>query len=144
MFSSLKIRSVTLGIFFATVLVTAPAMAHGHAKHSDKCIFQIQKVHVQIEDLGDGVLLTMTSDDEEAIARLQENAWEQVEREDGERAHDCFFHMAGVQVLVKEVHNGIILTITSTDDETIVKLQEMARQLTKKGCRRHGHHESHH
>jgi hypothetical protein len=50
--------------------------------------------------------------------------------------------MASVQVLVKEVHNGVVLTITSTDEETIAKLQEMVRRTAKKGCRHGGHHGS--
>jgi hypothetical protein len=139
MFSLLKTWSVLAGIFIAVVLVAAPVMAHGHARHSVNCIFGVDGVQVQIRDLGDGVLLTMTSDDEEVVARLQKSAWEQVEPEDGTREHDCFFHMASVQVLVKEVYNGVILTITSTDEETVAKLQKMARRKTKKGCRHSGH-----
>jgi hypothetical protein len=144
MSSSLKIWSVLVGIVSAVALGVAPAMAHGHGKRSAKCIFQMEKVDVQIDDLGDGVLVTMTSDDEEVIARLRERAWDRVEAEDGAREHDCFFHMAGVQVTLKEAHDGVILTITSDNEKTITELQEMARRATKKGCRHYSHHESHH
>jgi hypothetical protein len=138
-----KVWPLLAGIFVAVVLVTAPVIGHGHARHSVDCIFGIKGVQVQIRDLADGVQLTMMSEDEEAIARLQKRAWEEVEPEDGTRTHDCFLHMASVQVLVKEVHNGVILTVTSIDDETIVKIQEMARRETKR-CRHDGHHEWHH
>ena len=142
MFSSLKMWCVLAGISLAVVLVAAPVMAHGHGRRSVNCVFNIEGAQAQILDLSDGVRVTMTSDDEEVIDRLQKRAWEQVELEDGMREHDCFFHnMEGVQVLVKEVHNGVVLTLTSTDEETIAKLQEMARRKTKKGCRHGGHHE---
>jgi hypothetical protein len=98
-------------------------------------------LQVEIRDVVDGVILTMTSEDQEVIAELRKRAWEQVEPEEGTREHDCFFHMEGVQVLVEEVHHGVVLTITSTDDETISELQEMARWATKKGCRHDGRHE---
>jgi hypothetical protein len=142
MFSSSRTSIILAGISVAVVLVSAPVMAHGHGRHSVNCIFEIEGVQVEILDLSDGVLLTMTSDDEEAVARLQKRAWEQVEAKDSTREHNCFFHMANVQVLVKEVYDGVTLTITSTDEETVAKLQEMARRNTKKGCRHHGHHES--
>lgn len=143
MFSSLKTWSVLAGFSVVVVLVAAPVMAHGHAKHSVDCIFEMKGVQVEIRDVVDGVILTMTSEDEEVIAKLQEQAWGQVEPEEGTREHDCFLHMASAQVLVEEVQDGVVLTITSTDDETVSKLQEMARSATKKGCRHHGHDEAH-
>ena len=142
MLTALKRWSVLAGISVAVVLVAAPVMAHGHVRHPADCIFGVEGVEVEILDLSDGVLLTMTSDDGEVVAALQKRAWEQVEPQDGKREHDCFFHMASVQVLVKEVHDGVILTITSADEKTIAKLQKMARR-TVKGCRRDGHHRSH-
>jgi hypothetical protein len=135
--------SLLVGFFTAVVLVFTPVMAHGHASHSAYCIFGIKGIQVQISDLADGVQLTMTSEDEEIIARLQKRAWEEVESEDDTQSHDCLLHIENVQVLVKEVHNGVVLTATSTDDDTISKLQEMARR-EKKRCRHDGHHESHH
>jgi hypothetical protein len=136
----LKRWSLLVSFFIAAVLVTAPVMAHGHAKHSIDCIFGMKGMEVQIRDLADGVQITMTSEDEEVITRLQKRAWEKVEPGDDMREHDCLLHMTSVQVLVEEVPNGVILTVTSTEDETIAKLQEMARR-TKKGCRHDGHHE---
>jgi len=144
MSSSFRTWSVLAGVSVALVLVASPIMAHGHAKRSVNCIFAIEGVQLQIQDLGDGVLLTMTSDDEETVARLQKRVWEQVEPEDGTREHDCFFHILNAQVLVKEIFDGVILTITATDEETVAKLQEMARRKMKKGCRHDGHHEMHH
>lgn len=141
MLSSPRIYPVLVGLFVAAVLAASPAMAHGHAGRSTDCLFQIEQVKVQIEDLSDGVLLTMTSSDEEAISRLRERAWKQVESEDGAREHDCFFNRPGVQALVKEVHDGVVLTITSADEETIAELQEIARRTAEKGCRHGSHHD---
>jgi hypothetical protein len=129
--------SVLVGISIAVAMVAAPVMAHGHARRSVNCAFEMKAVQVEILDLADGVRLTMTSDDEEVVDRLQKRIWEQVEPGDGTREHDCFFHMANVDILVKEVYNGVVLTLTSTDEKTIAVLQEMARRKTKKGCRHH-------
>jgi hypothetical protein len=135
--------SVPVGIFVTLVLLAAPAMAHGHER-SVNCLFRLEGVQVQLDDLVDGVLVTLTSEDEEVVDRLQKNAWEKMEEDAGAQEHDCLFHMAGAQALVQDVYNGITLTVTSTDANTIAKIQETARWKAKKGCRHDGHHERHH
>jgi hypothetical protein len=142
MLSRLKSPPFLACLFVAGAFLAAPAMAHGHGQHSGGCLFGMEKVQVRIDDLADGVRVTLTSDDEEVVDTLQDRAWEQVDPQAGGREHDCFFHREGFGVLLDEVHDGVILTITSSDEETVAELQEMARRVAKKGCRHGSHHES--
>ena len=143
MASSRNTCSVLLGVCLTAVLIAAPAVAHGH-KRSGDCLFRIDDAQTQVEDLADGVVVTLTSKDEATVSELQTIAWAQVEQDESERRHDCFFQMAGAQVLVQDLSDGVILTITATDEETAAELQERARQATRSGCRHKGRHGGRH
>lgn len=49
--------------------------------------------------------------------------------------HACPFHMEGVDVSVENLSNGVTLTLTSADEETVHMLQElMAKKAAGEGC----------
>ncbi len=49
--------------------------------------------------------------------------------------HTCLFQMEGVEISVENLSNGVTVTLTSADEETVRMLQEiMAKKAAAGGC----------
>lgn len=77
----------------------------------------------EVEEIDKGVVVTITTDDEDALAHIQERAGE--EREGPE----------GVEREVEYLDNGVQITITAEDEETIEKIQDGPKRGGHKGQR---------
>lgn len=71
-----------------------------------------------VEKLANGVQLTITSDDADAVTKIQEHAAKKAEK-----------NREGVSVLVANISNGVIITHTSDDAEMVAKMHERADNL---------------
>jgi hypothetical protein len=91
----------------------------------------LEDIERSVVNIEDGVVLTITSDDEEAIAALHERA----NREPGEVPQaEKFEKRPEIDHDVKILDNGVEITITSEDPEVVTQLQEHeGRPFGRKG-----------
>ena len=82
-----------------------------------------EKTVRNVENIDNGIVLTITSDDAEIVEKIQNR-----ERQDSKNE--------AVNKTVEEVSNGIKITITSDDAELVEKIQERSgKRMEKRGNR---------
>ncbi|MFT7183758.1 MAG: TusA-related sulfurtransferase [Oceanicoccus sp.] len=89
----------------------------------------IENIDREIENLDDGVQITITSEDSEAVEKIQERHTNGDENK-GPQNDDVEFD-------VELIDDGVLVTITSDDDETVERIQEHAEN-PQEGKGNHG------
>jgi len=123
---------------------------HGHGKghgegHADSP-FHAEGVTMQVENLENGAAVTYTAEDAALVTQLQEFTAKKVSGEGGDHGckHDCPCKWEGVNRTAENQDNGVKLTLTAEDAETVTRIQEhMAKKAEGGGCD-HGKSESAH
>lgn len=83
----------------------------------------------QIENLPNGVKITLTSKDPKVVADVQSkaDAWTK------EGCKDCPMHAQGVTRVVEKISNGVVVTTTAKDPQLVKAVQKHAEGFTG-GC----------
>lgn len=85
-----------------------------------------ENINREVQNIDQGVVVLMTSEDEETIIRLQS------------RTDRPMPSREGIEKVVENLSNGIKMTITSQDAETVQHLQERHARSFEKGSRGKG------
>lgn len=89
------------------------------------------EVNRSVENIDNGVVITLTTDDAEVLEKLQTVPAEMPDRFPGDEDD--------ITRSIEKIENGIVLTITSEDPETVEKIQEHeGRPFGMKGPHGHG------
>ena len=85
-----------------------------------------------VEKIANGVVFTITTDDADALARMQER------QANGENGNGEGFNRENVSRSVETLENGTRITITTDDADTLERLHDRADNGWKRGQRRNG------
>ncbi|MGQ9495213.1 MAG: hypothetical protein ACUVRY_02995 [Thermoanaerobaculaceae bacterium] len=106
----------------------------------DACCAKGAAVSRQVENLADGVKVTLTADNPQEAARLQTKAMAC-----DASCGNCPVHAEGVTRKVENIDKGVVITATSADPKQVAALQahfaKMAIGSSAKGCCSKGGHE---
>lgn len=108
-----------LMVAVAVGLAVAPAALAGGA-----CCSKDQAVARQVENLPNGVKITLTSSDPKVVAQLQSRG-----EACGKDCQDCPMHAEGVTRAVEKVANGVVITATAADPKLVTALQHHAASM---------------
>ncbi|KDA53646.1 hypothetical protein EG19_05455 [Thermoanaerobaculum aquaticum] len=117
---ALKVLALVVVVGLAAA---APLFAGG------ACCGKDQAVSKQVENLPNGVKITLTSSDPKVVAQLQSKS----EACDKEGCKNCPMHAEGVTRTVEKIANGVVITATSADAQLVAALQKHASGMTA-GC----------
>jgi hypothetical protein len=112
---------------------------HGEGHHGDghPSPFHAEGIDSGIENLDNGVKMSFTSEDAETVAHIQEHMAKKAESGEG-CGGDCPCGWDGVTKSVENLANGLAVTLTHEDAETVTKMQEAiaakAAEESEGGC----------
>lgn len=108
----------------------------------DACGKKGAAVHRQVENLANGVKVTLTADNPQEVARLQSKPMAC-----DASCKDCPVHAEGVSTKTENIANGVVITATSADPKQVAALQAhfamMASGSSAKGSCSKGGHDGH-
>ena len=119
--------------------------SHKCSSHGEKGSCGVMKdATMKVENMDDGVKVTLTSDKPESVKALQEHAAACAAK--GGDAHMCL-HVKGANAEAFDLTNGVEIHITSDKPEIVKELQEHAAKCAVKcakgekghGCAKKGH-----
>jgi len=119
----LKVLALTLLL----AVVAWPAMAGG------ACCSKDQGVTRQVENLANGVRITITAQDPQMVAKLQSQG-----ESCGAGCKDCPMHAQGVERKVEKIAGGVVITATSSDPKQVEALQKHAAAMGAASCQKEG------
>ncbi len=100
----------------------------GHHGEGHPSPFHTEGIDAAVENLDNGVKMSFTSEDAETVAHIQEHMAKKAEsgRSDASEGcgGDCPCGWEGVTKSVENLDNGLSVTLTTEDAETVPKLQE--------------------
>lgn len=114
----LLVSVVVVGLAAATPLLAGGA-----------CCGKDQAVTKQVENLPNGVKITLTSSDPKVVAQIQNKT----ETCGKEGCKDCPMHAEGVNRTVEKIANGVVITATSADAQVVSALQKHVAGMSA-GC----------
>lgn len=117
---ALKVLALVVALGFAAA---TPLLAGG------ACCSKDQAVSKQVENLPNGVKITLTSSDPKVVAQIQSKT----ETCGKEGCKDCPMHAEGVTRTVEKIENGAVITATSSDAQLVAALQRHAVGISA-GC----------
>lgn len=117
------LKVLTLVVVFG-LAAGSPLLAGG------ACCSKDQAVSKQVENLPNGVKITMTSSDPRVVAQMQSKT----EACGQEGCKDCPMHAQGVTRTVEKIANGVVITATASDAQLVAALQKHAASMTTAGC----------
>jgi hypothetical protein len=85
--------------------------------------FHAEGIDAAVENLDNGVKMSFTSEDAETVAHIQEHMAKKAESGEG-CGGDCPCGWEGVTKSVENLDNGLSVTLTTEDAESVPKLQE--------------------
>jgi len=111
-------------LFVALMLTLAAASFASDKPCHGGCPCKMEGVTRSVENLGDGVKVTLSAKDPKLVAMIQEKVGK---REEG----DCPMMSENVNRSVETTSDGIVMTLTSGDAEMVKKLQSHAAAEAK-------------
>ncbi|MCX7895449.1 MAG: hypothetical protein N2447_05800 [Thermoanaerobaculum sp.] len=115
------------------IAVAAFFLFSGAAYAGGACCSKDSAVTKQVENLANGVKITMTSNDPKVVAKLQSK-----EEGAGEGCQGCPMHAQGVTKTTEKLPNGVVITATATDPKLVSALQQHAAEMTAGHKKGHG------
>jgi TusA-related sulfurtransferase len=100
-------------VLFAAWLVYACGNSSGCAKKSD-CPATMKDAKVEVTNLDNGITMSITSDNPEAVKQIQKH----------KKEYQCC-GLKGTKSESKKTDNGIVMTITSKDPEVVKQIQAL-------------------
>ncbi len=116
-------RVLALVVVLAFAAVT-PLLAGG------ACCSKDQAVSKEVQNLPNGVKISLTSSDPKVVAQLQDKTAACGK----EKCKDCPLHAEGVTRTVEKIANGVVITATSFDSQLVAAVQKHAAGMTNAGC----------
>lgn len=115
--------ALTIGALMMTVAFISPSSAsfgRGENSNSGSGNFAQMRelsdsIERSVENIDNGVIITMTSDDADAVEMLQSREAKGPQNDDVTRTQE-------------NIDNGVRITITSDDEDTVAKIQEHAAE----------------
>jgi len=114
-----------LALTLLLAVVAWPAMAGG------VCCSKDQGVTRQVENLPNGVRITITAKDPQMVAKLQSH-----EGNCGSGCKECPMHAQGVERKVEKTEAGVVITATASDSKQVEALQKHAAAMGTASCQK--------
>ena len=120
-------------LFVALMLAVATASFAGGG-HCGACPCKMDGVTKSVENLDNGVKVTLSAQDPKIVAMIQEKMGKCEKGED-----DCPLMAKEMDRRAEKTADGMVMTITSADSDVVKKLQtHMAAEAKGHDCGKHG------